>query len=153
MGTSPLVATCVELSYPSLTSQAPDEKAVGTELSQLQWLQIRARKLIQDTKCKEGWNCKWLNVKSLISFDQGVMTYKIMHGLCPESIRHKFVERSMVSEYGTRNHRNLQIPKVWLEYAKRSSYYSGVKNWNDIPDNIREQKSIARLKKVLESIF
>ena len=107
MGTSPLVATCVELSYPSLTSQAPGEKAVGTELSQLQWLQTRARKLIEDTKCKDGWNCKWLNVKSLISFDQGFMVYKVLHCLYPKNLHHKFVERSMVSEYGTRNHRNL----------------------------------------------
>ena len=44
-------------------------------------------------------------------------------------------------------HRNLQIPKVRLEYAKRSCYFSGVKNWNDIPGNIREQESLARFKK------
>ena len=50
----------------------------------------------------------------------------------------------MISEYGTRNHRDLQIQKVRLEYAKRKFYYSCVKNRNDIPDNIGEQKSIAR---------
>ena len=92
-------------------------------------------------------NCNWLDVKSLISFDQGVMTYKIVHGLCPDNLRHEFVARSMVSDYKTRNHRDLQIPKVRLEYAKRSFYYSGVKNWNDIPGNIREQQSLARFKK------
>ena len=53
----------------------------------------------------------------------------------------------MISEYGTSNHRDLQIPKVWLEHAKRSFYYFGDKNWNDIPDNIREQESMARFKK------
>ena len=75
------------------------------------------------------------------------MTYRILHGLCPNNIRHKFVERSMVSEYEMRNHRDLQIPKVRLEYAKRSFYFSGVKNWNDIPGNIREQESLTRFKK------
>ena len=39
-----------------------------------------------------------------------------------------FVERSMISEHGTRNHKDLQIRKVGLEYAKSSFYYSGVKN-------------------------
>ena len=34
----------------------------------------------------------------------------------------------MVSEHKTRNHRDLQIPKVGLEYAKRSFYFSGVTN-------------------------
>ena len=38
-----------------------------------------------------------------------------------------FFERSVVSEYGTRSHRDLQIPKVWLEYAKRSFYVKGIK--------------------------
>ena len=36
--------------------------------------------------------------------------------------------------------------RIWLEYAKRSFYFSGVKNWNDIPDNIRERDSIARFR-------
>ena len=45
----------------------------------------------------------------------------------------------MISEYGTRNHGDLQIPKVRLEYAKRCFYFSGVKKWNNIPGNIRER--------------
>ena len=115
--------------------------------------ELRARKLIENAKCKDGWNCNLLDVKFLISFDQGVMTYKILHGLCPDNLRHKFVEISMVSEYRTRNHRDLQIPKVRLEYAKRSFYFSGVKNWNDIPGNIREEESLARFKKIFRSTF
>jgi len=59
------------------------------------------------------------------------MTYKIPHGLCPDNLRHQFVERSMISEfhdeYGKRIHRDLQIPKVSLEHAK-TSFYLGVKN-------------------------
>ena len=118
----------------------------NTRLSKLQRLQIRARKLIENAKYKNGWNCIWLDVKSLISVNHGLMTYKILHGLCPDNLRNRFVERSMVSEYKTRNHRDLQIPKVRLEYAK-SFYFSGVKNWNEIPGNIREQESLARFKK------
>ena len=59
-----------------------------------------------------------------------------------------FVERSMVSECKTRNHRDLQIPKFRLEYTNGSFYFSGVKNLNDIPGNIREQGSLARFKKI-----
>ena len=78
--------------------------------------------------------------------DSDIMTYKILHDLCPENLRHKFTERSMISEYRTRNHGDLQIPKVRLEYAKRSFYFSGVKNWKAIPDNVRERDSIARFR-------
>ena len=119
----------------------------NTKLSKLQRLQIRARKLIENAKYKDEWDCNWLGVKSLNSLDQGVMTYKILHSLCPYNLCHKFVERSMISEYGTKNRRDLQIPKVRLEYAKRSFYFSGVKNWNDIPGTIREQESLARFRK------
>ena len=48
------------------------------------------------------------------AFEQGVQTWKIVHGLWPKSVRHKFVERSMVSEYKTRNHRALKIRRVML---------------------------------------
>ena len=60
---------------------------------------------------------------------------------CSENLRHRFVvKRSMTSEYGTRNQRDLEISKVNLEYAKISFPFSGVKNWNDILDNFREQE-------------
>ena len=86
--------------------------------------------------------------------DQGVMICRILHDLCPENLRHKFTERSMISGYRTRNRGDLQIPKVRLEYAKRGFYFSGVKNWNDIPNNIQEKESINFvLKQVLESIL
>ena len=46
------------------------------KLSKLQRLHIRAKKPIESAKYKDGLNCNWLDVKSLISFDQGVMTFK-----------------------------------------------------------------------------
>ena len=64
----------------------------------------------------------------------------MLHVLCPDNLSHKFAERSMVSEYKARNHRDLQIAKVKLEYAKRDFFLSDVKNWNDIPGNIRKQE-------------
>ena len=64
----------------------------------MQQLQTMARRLIEDAKYKDGWICKWLDIKSLIFFDQGIISNKLLHGLCPENHRHKFVERSMISE-------------------------------------------------------
>ena len=54
------------------------------KLYQLQWLKTRAKKLILDVKYKVGWSSKWPHVKSLLSFDQGVMTYISLHSLCPK---------------------------------------------------------------------
>ena len=84
----------------------------NTKLSNLQRLQIRAKKLKDNAKYKDVWNYNWLYVKSLTSFNQGVMTYRILHGLYPDNLRHKSVERSMISEHRTRNHRDLKFPKL-----------------------------------------
>ena len=125
----------------------------NTKLSQLQRLQTRAKKLMANAKYKDGWTCKWLSVKSLISFDQGVMTYKTLHDLFPENLRHKFTERSMISEYRTRNHGDLQIPKVRLEYAKRSFYFSGVKSGMISLTTFEKETQSLVLEQVLEIIF
>ena len=74
------------------------------------------------------------------------MTYRILHDLCPENLSHTFTERSMILDYRIRNSGDLQIHKVRLEYAKRSFYFFCVKNWNKIPNNIREEESIARFR-------
>ena len=60
------------------------------------------------------------------------------------------LKEPMICGYGAKNHRDLQIPRVKLEYAKRSFYFSGVKNWNEIPDNIRKQESLAFKKHLRE---
>ena len=51
---------------------------------------------------------------SLISFDQGVVTYKILYTLCPDNLRHKFVEGSMVSEY------EMQVSKIEIMFLATS---------------------------------
>jgi len=76
---------------------------------------------------RDSHKCNWL------SLAQRVMAYKILHSLCPANRRYKVIERSMISEYGARNDRDLQIPKVRLGYAKRSFYFSDVKNCSEIP--------------------
>ena len=80
---------------------------------------IKERKLIEATKFKDGWNCKRLYDKYLVSFEQGVMIYKVLQGLCPKTFRKKFVARVMISDYRTRNHNDLQVLVV-LECAQRN---------------------------------
>ena len=43
--------------------------------------------------------------------------------------------------------KSFHIKRASIIHAKRSFYFSGVKNWNDLPDNILEQESTARYKK------
>ena len=40
-----------------------------------------------------------------------------------------------------------------IDPATRSCFFSGIKNWNEIPDNTRGQDSRDHIKKDLESTF
>ena len=45
-------------------------------------------------------------------FDQAVMTFIIVNMLCPEGLQNKFIERSALSNYNTRNMKNLHVQKL-----------------------------------------
>ena len=75
------------------------------------------------------------------------MVVRLLHEFFSENLCHRFVERSLISEYGKRNHSDLRIPTVGLEHAARNAYVSGIKNWNDVPDNIQKQVAFAHFKR------
>ena len=54
-----------------------------------------------------------------------------------------FQLRSSVSNYNTRNPKDLHIPKLKLEFSKKGFQYASVRAWNDIPNYIRELSSLS----------
>ena len=79
------------------------------------------------------------------------MTFKIVNQLCPEGLQNKFIERSALSKYNTRNMKDLHVQKLKLEHTRKSFLYTGPKAWNSIPQLIRDTESIVRFKKDLKS--
>ena len=124
-----------------------------TKLEHLQRLQDRAQTLIESAKFEDGWICKWLSVSSLIKYDRAIMTYKIMNGLCPDSLRGRFITRSEISGYSTRNMLDIDIPRQNLEFSKGSFFHSGAKTWNEIPINIRINPTISMFKRNLKGFL
>ena len=119
----------------------------NTKLDHLQRLQNRARTLIESSRLKDGWACNWLSVSNLIKFDRALMIYKILNGLCPESLNGKLITRSQISKYQTRNQQDLDIPRLNLEFSKTSFFYTGAKAWNEIPLQIRLSSNVFTLKR------
>ena len=122
-----------------------------TKLDTPQHLHNRAHSIVENTRIKDEWSSNWLTAENLIRFDRSVMTYKILNKLSPESLWHKFQYRSMYSNYETRNCKDLQIPKLITEPAKKGFYYSALKTWNDIPANIRDIQTLRRFIKELKA--
>ena len=121
-----------------------------TKLNHLQYLQDRARALIENEHSKDGLVCNWLSVINCIKYDKAVMIYKILNNLCPGSLHGKFTMRSQISAYETRNCHDISIPKRNLEFSKRIFQYSAAKLWNKIPLQIRNSSTIFVLKRKLK---
>ena len=48
------------------------------------------------------------------------MTFKIANMLCPEGLQNNFIKRSAISNYNTRNMKNLHAQKIKLEHTKKT---------------------------------
>ena len=81
------------------------------------------------------------------------MMYKMMNGLCPDSLRGKFITRSEISTYSTRNQVVIGITRQNLEFSKGSFFHSGTKTWNEIPRNIRMSPTISMFKRNLKGFL
>ena len=115
--------------------------------------QNRALDLIESSKVKDAWNKDLMNINQLMTFDRAVMTYNIVNQLCPAGLQNKFIERSVISKYNTRNRKDLHVQKLTLEYTKRGFLYTCPIAWNNIPQPIRDTDSIVRFKKTKISPF
>ena len=73
------------------------------KLAALQRPQTWALKIIRNAKIEDTWSCPGMNVEKIICFDRNVMTYKIMHKLCPNGFLEKYKRRSSFSSCNTRN--------------------------------------------------
>ena len=98
---------------------------------------------------KEAWNKNLVNTSQLMRFDRAVMTYKIVNQLCPDGRQSKFMERSAISKYNTRNRKDLHVQELVLEHSKRGFWYTGPISWNNISQPNRDTDSIVRFKKKL----
>ena len=79
--------------------------------------------------------------------------YKIVNKICPESLHDKFADRSSISKYDTRNKTDLQIPRLNLDFSRKSFNYTGLKTGNSIPTHIREFGTLTRFKNGPKSHF
>ena len=64
---------------------------------------------------KDAYNRNVLDVRGLMVFDRAVMTFKIVNMLCLEGLQNKFTKRSALSNYNTRNMKNLYVQKLKLK--------------------------------------
>ena len=93
----------------------------NTKLSYLQTLQNRECKLIQFAKCKDGWVCDWLDVRSMTRYDKRVITHEMVNGQCPEKLKNRLHTdlKSLTIKLETLT--NFRLQDLALNSQKRAS--------------------------------
>ena len=99
----------------------------NTKITALQRLQNRAFELIQASKIKGSLTRPTFSIDQMFQFNRSVLMFKIIKKICPESLHDKFVERSSISQYDTRNKTDLQIPRLNLDFSRKKFNYTGPK--------------------------
>ena len=119
----------------------------SSKIKILQNLQDEARTIMERGKNKDNWSHNLFDVEQLIKFDRLAMTYKIMNRTCPESPLDKFPQRSLHSNYRTGNCKDIQIPRVNIQYVQKGFCYSALPAWNSIPISIRELPTLPQFRR------
>ena len=85
---------------------------------------------------------KWLDVTEKVLFNDLVLVFKCVNGLAPDYLGKYFIKRSAVHNKNTRGCNNFVVPRCRLSMGQRAFYFRGPKEWNGLPDNIRNTKDI-----------
>ena len=92
---------------------------------------------------------KWLDVTEKVLFNDLVLVFKCVNGLAPDYLGKYFIKRSAVHNKNTRGCNNFVVPRCRLSMGQRAFYFRGPKEWNGLPDNIRNTKDIDSFKRRL----
>ena len=126
----------------------------NTKISAPHRLQNHSCDIIETSKIKvESLIQPTFNIDQMFPFDRSVLMLKVFNKICPESQHDKFAKRSMISKYGTRNKTDLQIPRLNLDFSRKSFNYTGLKTWNYIQTHIKESNTLTRFKNGLKNRF
>ena len=92
---------------------------------------------------------KWLDVTEKVLFNDLVLVFKCVNGLAPDYLGKYFIKRSAVHNKNTRGCNNFVVPRCRLSMGQRAFYFRGPKEWNGLPDNIKNTKDIDSFKRRL----
>ena len=94
--------------------------AEDTKISALQRLQNRALDIIETSEIKDSLIRPAFSIYQMVHFNRSFLMFEIINEICPESLRDKFAVRLTISKYGIRNKTDLQIPKLNLDFSRKS---------------------------------
>ena len=80
--------------------------------------------------------------------------YKCIHGLAPEYLKNETVlQRDIMTTNNRRHHMNVYVPFPRKEMFRNKFSYVGAKNWNDLPGDIKDCKTLNTFKIKLKKLI
>ena len=94
-----------------------------------------------------------LNVEHRVKQMRLNHVYRIYNNCCPEYMRDNFIQVSEVHSYSTRHSlHNFKVPSV-NNISKSTFYYNAVQDWNQLPENIKNKKTLYGFRKEIKSFL
>ena len=94
-----------------------------------------------------------LNVEHRVKQMRLNHVYRIYNNCCPEYMRDNFIQVYEVHSYSTRHSlHNFKVPSV-NNIIKSTFYYNAVQDWNQLPENIKNKKTLYGFRKEIKSFL
>ena len=129
------------------------------ELDKLQRIQNTAARLITGTKRHEHIKpalreLHWLPVESRIIFKVLLITFKIIHGLCPAYLSSLLQQYHPQRSLRSSSKLLFTVPTVnTVTYGERAFSFSAPILWNSMPDSVRNTTSLSSFKSALKTFL
>lgn len=93
-----------------------------------------------------------LNTLDLLSISQKIklktiiMIRKMLENELPEYLNENIINNINTHNVNTRHRNNFRLPIVRNEQAKRNIFYNGLKLYNELPNDIKNENNISQFK-------
>ena len=93
----------------------------------------------------------WLNVNQKIKFNVIIFVFKIINGYLPKYLMEKLNYVGDLTQYNLRNKFDFRLDLFRNSRTQNSLIYKGLRLYNEIPIELRNEKNLLKFKKKLET--
>lgn len=124
------------------------------QINKLQKIQNKAMRIIlrMNRYTSRKWmleTLQWQSVRQRITFNTLTMIHKINNDLTPKYLKRNLKKVNESSTYNTRNKNEFRLPMYKKTKSQNNLFYKGVKQYNELGQEIKNEKRIKLFKRKL----
>lgn len=128
------------------------------EIQRLQKMQNRAMRIILCCSRTERTQVmlerlRWLPIKKYLLLNALIFIFKIVKGLVPQYLQNSLSYGRDIHEYFTRSKDNIRLPKVSKSCSHNSIFVRGMREYNELPIDIKDSPNLMIFKRKLRHFF